>query len=96
MSLRIAVLNIIRWLKKEVEISYATEIVFCSFLLQAIVYSEGLLPVGSLPLNKVKLVFGLVLGFWFSVILKEKTTSTSYDKYPQVKVVSTSKWYLQT
>lgn len=94
--LGIAVLNTIRWLKKEVEISYADEIVLWSFFLQVIVYSKGLLPVGSLPVNKIKLVFGLLLGFGFSGIFMEKTTSTSYDKCPQVKVVSTSKWYFQT
>lgn len=58
--------------KKKVEISHATEIVFCSFLLQVIVYSKGLLPVGSLPVNKIKLVFGLLLGFGFRVFLRKK------------------------
>lgn len=58
--------------KKRVEISFATEIVFWSFLLQVTVYSKGLLPVGSLALNKIKLVFGLVLCFGFLGIFKEK------------------------
>lgn len=77
--------------KKKVKISCATEIVFWSFLLQVIVYRNGFLPVGLLPLNKIELVFGFVLDFVFWVFLRIKTTLTSYDKCSQVNVGSTSK-----
>lgn len=77
--------------KKKVKISCATEIVFWSFLLQVIVYRNGFLPVGLLPLNKIELVFGFVLDFVFWVFLRIKTTLISYDKCSQVNVGSTSK-----